>query len=170
MDSVTRHDPVRNYGGLGRARKPIDWSSIHNVPSRFQSRPSRFSTPQGPQDNVHAGLERNGQPPYSQQYPGRQPYHRRSGGNGLYDNFSPAYQGRNPHAAAGVPLHATAPFPNPLPPPGPRICIDGSNPKEYVGYRVPGRKEPCGEMIIESAVEWGGGPTCNKCDESEGGY
>jgi hypothetical protein len=176
MDSVTRQDPLRNYGGLGRVTKPIDWSSIHNVPSTFQSRPSHFPTPQDPwaagrlgsQANVHAGFGCNGQPRYSQQYPGRQPYHRRSGGNGLYDNC-PAYQGRNPHAAAGVPLHATAPFPNPLPPPGPRIRIDGSNPKEYVGYREAGKKEPCGEMIIESAVEWGGGPTCNKCDESEGG-
>ena len=175
MDSVTRQDLVCNDGGLGRTKTPIDWSSIHNVPSGFQSRSShlpplqdsRVACLEDPQANVHPGFGRTRQPTYSQQYPGRQPYHRRPGSNGLYDNFSPAYQGRNPRAAAGVPLHATAPFPTPLPPPGPRIRVGYSTRKEY-GYRAPAKKEPCGEMIIESAVEWGGGPMCNKCAESDG--
>jgi hypothetical protein len=39
---------------------------------------------------------------------------------------------------------------------------------EHFGDEAPGNKELCGGIIIESAVEWGGGPTCNKCAESEG--
>jgi hypothetical protein len=176
MDSVTSRAPVQKDGTLGRATRPIDWSSIHNVPSGFHSRPSHFPVPQDPypavpfglQGSAHAGFGLNGQAQYEQLYHGRQPYHRRPGGNGLYDNFSPAYQGRNPHAAAGVPFHATAPFPTPLPPPGRRTSVVGSTSNEHFGYDSLGNKEPCGEIIIESAIEWGGGPTCNKCAESEG--
>jgi hypothetical protein len=176
MDSVTRRAPVQKDGTLGRATRPIDWSSIHNVRSGFHSRPSLFAVPKDPypavpfglQGSAHAGVGLNGQAQYEQLYHRRQPYHRRPGGNGLYDNFSPAYQGRNPHAAAGVPLHATAPFPTPLPPPGPRTSVVGCNSKEHFSYDSPDNKEPCGEIIIESAIEWGGGPICNKCAESEG--
>jgi len=149
-----------------RPREAFDWSSIHNVSS------SSYSPHIGPPQNArlysrsaptYPGFGGNHLIQFPTQRRGKPAYPRRYGGNGLYDNFSPAYLGRNYHAAAGVPIHATIPFPNPVPPPGPRGHIEGGTPKEYVGFSVGGEKKTCGEVVIESANEWIGG-TCNNCE------
>lgn len=171
MDTITRQGSIQtNRGSVGRASRQIDWSSIHNVPSHSQL--PYFESQQGPGamrpygQPVHAypRFGRNTLSSFTSLYRGRQPHYRQHGGNGLYDNFSPAYQGRSHHAAAGVPMHATAPFPNPVPPPGPRIRLAGDTPESYVGFGVQGEKKDCGVIEIEKALEWVGGPTCNKCD------
>ncbi|KAF2787406.1 hypothetical protein K505DRAFT_421796 [Melanomma pulvis-pyrius CBS 109.77] len=171
MDTINRQGSIQiNRGSVGRTSRPIDWSSIHNVPSHSQS--PYFEAQQGPSgmrpysQPVHAypRFGRNDLSSFTSIYRGRQPHYRQHGGNGLYDNFSPAYQGRSHHAAAGVPMHATAPFPNPVPPPGPSNRLIGDTPKSYVGFGVQGEKEPCGVMEVDKGLEWAGGPACNKCD------
>ncbi|KAF1837177.1 hypothetical protein BDW02DRAFT_566421 [Decorospora gaudefroyi] len=65
-------------------------------------------------------------------------------GNGLYG-------GRG--NAAGIPMDATAPFPNPVPPQG-----RPDQPEYTMG------KEACGRVDIAFAAERIGGETCNACD------
>jgi hypothetical protein len=119
-----------------------------------------------------------------------------SPGNGLYDAGGPrrggrGYRYRGWNASPGVPLDATAPFPNPVAPPGPQRSVveppglqrsgavpearDGSGAegganggagaaKEYVGYAIEEKeKAACGQMVIDQAMEWGGS-MCNACE------
>lgn len=76
--------------------------------------------------------------------PSRRRNHRHAG-NGLYGG----------RGNVGVPLYATAPFPEPVPPMG--RPIEG-----YVGYTV-GTKA-CGTIEVEKAAERGGGQACNICE------
>jgi hypothetical protein len=96
-------------------------------------------------------------------------------GNGLYEGRGPrSFRNRNWNASAGVPLEATAPFPNPVAPPGPQRTVEQAGPsaecansKEYVGYTIVKReKKTCGQMIIDPAMEWHG-QLCNKCDSKQ---
>ncbi|KAF2708160.1 hypothetical protein K504DRAFT_300135 [Pleomassaria siparia CBS 279.74] len=175
MDGITRQGSGNDTEtAVGRAsRQRIDWSSIHNVP--LHSQMSQMESPykgyyprnarsyrQHANDNPTSG--QNPQPPYSSMYHPRQPYYRKHGGNGLYDNFSPAYLGRNHHAAAGVPMHATAPFPDPLPPPGHQTRVEGGTRNKYVGYGAPAKERVCGEVKIEQAQEDFFLRVCNDCD------
>lgn len=66
-------------------------------------------------------------------------------GNGLYGG----------RGSVGVPLHATAPFPNPVPPMG--RPADG-----YVGYNF--GTGACGTIDIGKAFEHGGRQACNACE------
>lgn len=70
----------------------------------------------------------------------RRPYR----GNGLYGG----------RGTVGVPMYATAPFPDTVAPMG--------RSSEYVGYTVGG--EACGRVDIDVAAEWGGGPACHGCE------
>lgn len=104
-----------------------------------------------------------------------------SHGNGLYEGRGPrSFRNRKWNASAGVPLEtieATAPFPNPVAPPGPQRTVEpvqtGPNgeatghSKEYVGYTIDKprhERKTCGQMIIEPSMEWHG-QVCNKCDD-----
>ncbi|KAJ4299907.1 hypothetical protein N0V90_005154 [Kalmusia sp. IMI 367209] len=73
----------------------------------------------------------------------------RSIGNGLYNSF-----GRGGFHPIGMPIEATTPFPDPIPP---------SGRKEYVGYTTGNVPEGCGVIDIDRAAEWGG-RACNKCE------
>ncbi|KAF2124430.1 hypothetical protein P153DRAFT_401047 [Dothidotthia symphoricarpi CBS 119687] len=72
--------------------------------------------------------------------PSRRPYR----SNGLYGG----------RAAVGVPMYATAPFPDAVAPMG--------RPDQYLGYTV--GSDACGRVDIDVAAERGGGPACNACD------
>ncbi|KAF1936648.1 hypothetical protein EJ02DRAFT_459372 [Clathrospora elynae] len=80
--------------------------------------------------------------------------HRNNRGNGLYG-------GRG--NAAGVPIDATAPPPNPTPPQGRQDQAQtyGTVPVDYSGYTI--GKESCGLVNITVATERGGGEPCNAC-------
>jgi hypothetical protein len=73
----------------------------------------------------------------------------RNVGNGLYDTF-----GRGHFRPVGMPIEATAPFPDPVPP---------SGRTKHVGYSVERTRDGCGVTDIDRAAEWVGKP-CNACD------
>ncbi|KAG9193067.1 hypothetical protein G6011_03102 [Alternaria panax] len=79
--------------------------------------------------------------------------HRNSRGNGLYGG----------RGNAGVPIDATAPFPEPVPPQGrsDQGRAYGAPPFDYSGYMI--GKESCGLVKIAVATERGGGEPCNAC-------
>ncbi|KAL1798955.1 hypothetical protein ACET3X_002992 [Alternaria dauci] len=79
--------------------------------------------------------------------------HRNNRGNGLYGG----------RGNAGVPIDATAPFPNPIPPQGrpDQSLAYGAPPFDYSGYTI--GKESCGLVNITVATERGGGEPCNAC-------
>jgi hypothetical protein len=81
----------------------------------------------------------------------------RRSGNGLYGG-----SGRG--NAAGIPIGATAPFPNPVPPQGRpgQIQSENGSASEYSAYSV--AREACGMVDIVSATELVGGGPCNACD------
>ncbi|KAF2274326.1 uncharacterized protein EI97DRAFT_126191 [Westerdykella ornata] len=75
----------------------------------------------------------------------------------------------NSSVGAGVPLEATAPFPNPVPPRGPRRSDDEqafnavpSNAQSYMGYIVNNRNT-CGHIQVVRTDEWSN-RLCNTCD------
>ncbi|KAL5391670.1 hypothetical protein DPSP01_000963 [Paraphaeosphaeria sporulosa] len=72
----------------------------------------------------------------------------RNVGNGLYDTF-----GRGHFRPVCMPIDATAPFPDPVPP---------SGRKEYAGYAVQHTRDGCGVTEIDRASEWAG-KACNTC-------
>ncbi|KAL5456204.1 hypothetical protein PMIN06_004004 [Paraphaeosphaeria minitans] len=73
----------------------------------------------------------------------------RNVGNGLYDTF-----GRGHFRPVGMPIDATAPFPDPVPP---------SGRKEVVGYAIEHTRNGCGVTDIDRASEWAG-KACNTCE------
>ncbi|CAN9099476.1 hypothetical protein AA0119_g10235 [Alternaria tenuissima] len=79
--------------------------------------------------------------------------HRNNRGNGLYGG----------RGSAGVPIDATAPFPNPVPPQGrpDQGQTYGAHPFDYSGYTI--GNESCGLVNITVATERGGGEPCNAC-------
>jgi hypothetical protein len=91
-------------------------------------------------------------PPQHGKYNNRY-YRNRHSDNGLY-NYT--YNGRG---SVGMPMHATMPFPDPVPPQG--RPIDSQGP--YVGYTVPVGSEACGMVDITLAAEKVGGEACNVC-------
>ncbi|KAF1978896.1 hypothetical protein BU23DRAFT_549600 [Bimuria novae-zelandiae CBS 107.79] len=70
-------------------------------------------------------------------------------GNGLYDTF-----GRGRFRPVGMPIEATAPFPDPVPP---------SGRKAYVRYAIERTQDGCGAADIDRAAEWVGN-SCNNCE------
>jgi hypothetical protein len=83
--------------------------------------------------------------------PSRRQHHRYAG-NGLYGG----------RGNVGLPLYATVPFPDPVPPLGRPTEGYGRDPKAYFGYSV-GTKA-CGTIDVERAAEHGGGKACNTCE------
>ena len=79
-------------------------------------------------------------------------HHLRLAGNGLYGG----------RGNAGVPLYATAPFPDPVPPMGRPTEQCGKDPKADVGYNI--GTNACGTIEIEKAAEHGGEQSCNTCE------
>ncbi|CAG5161424.1 uncharacterized protein ALTATR162_LOCUS6026 [Alternaria atra] len=79
--------------------------------------------------------------------------HRNNRSNGLYGGCG----------NAGVPIDATAPFPNPVPPQGrpDQGQTHGTSPFDYSGYTI--GKESCSLVDITVATERGGGEPCNAC-------
>lgn len=73
----------------------------------------------------------------------------RNVGNGLYNTF-----GRGHFRPVGMPIDATAPFPDPIPP---------SGRKEYVGYAIERTRDGCGVTDVDRASEWVG-QACNTCE------
>ena len=87
-------------------------------------------------------------------------------GNGLYDSFG---RGR---PRVGIPIEATAPFPDPVAPSGGPLAYTQPNnaevgligsPKDYVGYTIERAPEGCGSVNIDRAAEWGR-KACNTCE------
>ena len=76
-------------------------------------------------------------------------------GNGLYG-------GRG--NAAGIPMDATAPFPNPVAPQGRvgKAQVEGGASTDYSRYTI--GREACGMIRIDEAMEKIGGLTCHACD------
>lgn len=185
IEAVTRHVTERNERGTGRGSRRIDWSSIRNVPCQPQHSQATFNVQYDPQDVStraqdvgafeYVDYGHNTLPLSQQQHRSRrsnyprqtQPAHPN---NALYDNYYPgSYRNQNWNMSAGVPLESTAPFPNPVAPPGPRptggegrMAIKGGDSKEYIGYSI-GEKKTCEHIVIEDAKEWGG-QVCNNCD------
>ncbi|KAF2186457.1 hypothetical protein K469DRAFT_138665 [Zopfia rhizophila CBS 207.26] len=170
LEAITEQAARRN----SQSNERIDWSTIHNVNSTHSPQPP-FNTPQGPSNSrtFHTNPSRNSNigfghyniPPFRHSRGNTGRHFRQHANNGLYADPGSYYGRRN--AGVGVPLNATAPFPDPVPPKGPmRSRVEGGTPKEYIGYRASeeDRKpsEGCGCVDIVEAVEWGGG-TCQKC-------
>ncbi|KAF2263584.1 hypothetical protein CC78DRAFT_268930 [Lojkania enalia] len=172
LESMSQQPVARNEKGSGRAPRQIDWSYIHTTPIHVHQQRQHLTTdlmhcqskPPTQSQGACIGFEPHILPPFQHTH-GRQ---RNRGGNGLYDNLSiDNYQKRNAVAAAGLPLNATAPFPDPIPPSGRHSnYVDGGSPKDYVGYAVSNErksKEVCREIDIEEAFEWVG-QACNQCE------
>ncbi|KAL6706935.1 hypothetical protein ACN47E_004885 [Coniothyrium glycines] len=134
---VTRQTARRDRDDANGPRQPnIDLTSIRNV-----------GLPYGPR-NMHA-------PAYytvpHRAYRSNQRY----GGNGLYGG----------RGYVGVPMYATAPFPDPVPPPGRLNDHEHLRPLglgQFPGYTI--GTEACGSVDIMTAVERGGSNACNTCD------
>lgn len=85
--------------------------------------------------------------------------------NGLYDSLN-----RN-RFRAGMPIEASIPFPDPIPPSGgPQghtmmgdMNTDSSVPNNNISYAVELTSEGCGSVDIERAAEWLG-KACNICE------
>ncbi|CAO2649863.1 Nn.00g011550.m01.CDS01 [Neocucurbitaria sp. VM-36] len=137
LDLITQQTALRSHSNDDTFRFPdTDLTSIRNV-----------APPLGPR-NMH-------RPTYhSVPYRGSR-HGRRHAGNGLYGG----------RGAAGVPMHATAPFPDPVAPQGrpdqSHGQVEGGSPKSYAGYTV--GTEACGMVHIEAAMEQVGGLPCNTC-------
>ncbi|KAH8723776.1 hypothetical protein GQ44DRAFT_619413, partial [Phaeosphaeriaceae sp. PMI808] len=144
-ESIARQFALRNPTNAAH-RPGIDITTVRNVP-----------TPLGP---------RNMQPHYG--YPGTMHFrnhhnnyhHFNRSDNGLY-----SYGGRG---MAGVPMHDTIPFPNPVPPQGrpygsqdQKIFDTGSDNREQLSPLI--GMEACGTIDIITAAESGGG-LCNSCE------
>lgn len=73
----------------------------------------------------------------------------RNVGNGLYDTI-----GRGRLRAVGIPMEATAPFPDPIAPLGRT---------EHARYAIEPTQDGCGVVDIDRAAEWVG-KACNTCE------
>jgi hypothetical protein len=76
----------------------------------------------------------------------------RQTGNGLYGG----------RGNAGIPLYATAPFPDPVPPLGGPTEHYSREPRAYIGYAI--ATKSCGMIDVEKAAEHGGARACNTCE------
>jgi hypothetical protein len=184
IEYVTQRAAALNVAGAGRTHRQ-DWPSMHRPPYYNQGQQIALQAPSAPQENrVRApGLGFGSHNhhayntlPFSQQqrrqrysYPVQDAYPPR--GNGLYENRYPGGYRRNWIASAGVPLDATAPFPDPVAPTGPRRTENepntgvGISSNAYLGYTVREQKarKKCGEMIIDPATETFALP-CHRCE------
>lgn len=112
----------------------VDLTMIQNV-----------GLPNGPQ-NMHS----------SKHYKVPRNYHRgarRYTGNGLYGG----------RGTVGLPMEATVPFPDPVPPPGRpgQGAFRNGSPRQNLSNTV--GTEACGRIDILMAAERGGGEACNAC-------
>ena len=143
LDAIARQAALRKekQKSVGRASRRIDWTGVRNVhysPANVQ-----------PMTDVNAPR-----------------------GYGVCDSwFNPQLAQGGPsqtntlrhhrfrYAPAGVPLESSAPFPDPVAPSGPaRHGVSSSAPTHAASQGT-----GCGQMMIETAAEWGG-RACNKCD------
>ncbi|KAJ4316654.1 hypothetical protein N0V94_005335 [Neodidymelliopsis sp. IMI 364377] len=76
----------------------------------------------------------------------------RQAGNGLYGG----------RGNAGIPLYATAPFPDPVPPFGGQTEHHSRDSGAYIGYAI--ATKSCGIIDVEKAAEHGGARACNTCE------
>lgn len=76
----------------------------------------------------------------------------RQAGNGLYGG----------RGNVGVPLYATMPFPDPVPPMGRPLESNLGISDAYVSYTI--GSQACGTIEIEKAAEYGGEQACNTCE------
>ncbi|KAF9690674.1 hypothetical protein EKO04_011534 [Ascochyta lentis] len=75
----------------------------------------------------------------------------RQAGNGLYGG----------RGSVGVPLYATVPFPDAVPPMGRRAECHSRDPQVYFDHTTSTRA--CGTIEVERAAEYGGDQLCNTC-------
>lgn len=79
-------------------------------------------------------------------------WNHRQSANGLYGG----------RGNVGMPLYATIPFPDPVPPMGRPTGSQRNDRKAHGGYRVDA--QACGTIEIEKAAEYGGNQACNTCE------
>ncbi|KAI4952363.1 hypothetical protein J4E91_002832 [Alternaria rosae] len=138
------NQPFAHQLGLIAERTALNSRTNSNAPRHFSVNPQPWvGFPSGP---------RNAHPPTYYTVPRHG--HRNNRGNGLYG-------GRG--NAAGVPIDATAPFPNPTAPQGRPDQRQTYEPAavDYPDYTI--GKECCGLVNITVATERAGGEPCNAC-------
>ncbi|RAQ99032.1 XLF-domain-containing protein [Stemphylium lycopersici] len=149
VDDTVSSSPFASQINLIDQQAALSNRTNTNTPRHYNidlTRISNVGLPTGPrymQAPIHYTMPRN--------------HHRasRHPGNGLYG-------GRG--NAAGVPLDATTPFPNAIPPQGRQgygLAATGSA-ADYQGYTI--GKDACGIVEITNATESIGGGLCNACD------
>jgi hypothetical protein len=130
IEVIDRHYPSRNFRIIDRLPPGIDLTTIRNV-----------GLPSGAYHMAYQPDFANPMPSRGRSNSNRRLHHRSD--NGLY-----TYRGRG---MTGVPMHNTAPFPNPVPPQGrPVNSALGS--------------EACGRVDIIYASERIGGEACQDCE------
>jgi hypothetical protein len=146
----------RNASGTGRGPRHIDWGSIRNVRYNGQREAGYHYQTLPTIEDYTRGYHQHHQ---NQQQIGKNRTHAngRRGWHRSHD-FNPP---------AGVPLDLTAPFPDPVAPPGPRpagMNVEGGSPKQYVGYHI-SETQGCGKFEIEDGIEYGELSTlkCRSC-------
>jgi hypothetical protein len=138
------NEPFANQFNMIAEQSALSNRTNSNAPRHFNINPTPYvGLPSGPR-NMH--------PPTYYTVPRHG--NRNNRGNGLYG-------GRG--NAAGVPIDATAPFPNPVPPQGrpDQRQTYGTLPIDYPAYTI--GKESCGLVDITVATERIGGEPCNAC-------
>jgi hypothetical protein len=136
LDVITEQTALRerHHNNISRFAN-MDLTTIRNV-----------GLPHGPR-NMHVPSY------YTVAHRAYRPYSRHVG-NGLY----------GARGYAGIPMHATVPFPDPVAPQGRPSRHDQTQaviPDPYVGYAI--GNESCGRADTMTAVERGGGEACNTC-------
>lgn len=131
LDIIAQQSSVGNTMPINSSRySNIDLTTVRNVGLPF------------PQPNFR--------PPTYYTIPYRHNrHHYRSGGNGLYGG----------RGCVGIPMHATAPFPDPVAPQGRPLHSNVLN--QPRGFAI--GSESCGFVDIAVAAERGGGEACNTC-------
>lgn len=142
-------EPSPNQPFAHQLRLIAEQTGLHNRTNR--NAPRHFGVNAQPWVGFPSGPRNAHHPTY---YTVPRYGHRNNRGNGLYGGRS---------NAAGVPIDATAPFPNPTAPQGRPDQRQTYEPAaiDYSQYTI--GKESCGLVNINVATERGGGEPCNAC-------